>query len=288
MAILIDERTRVIVQGITGAYGRSQTAAMKDYGTQIVAGISPGKYGLDVFGIPVYNTIAQAKQDHEFDAAIVYVPPRFTREAVLEAIENDLRLVVIATEGVPVHDTMYFRRVAEKRGVWIVGPNSIGMISPGKCLLGSLAPSFALPGKVGLISRSGTMSIEFVQLLGSYGIGISTAVGIGGDAVIGKNPVEYLRLFEADPETEAVVLLGEIGGAKEMEAAEFIRTMQKKVFCFIAGASAPPGKRMGHIGAIVFSEDEGAESKKRILASAGAYVAQTPWELAERLKEAFG
>ncbi|MGQ9826086.1 MAG: succinate--CoA ligase subunit alpha [Desulfotomaculales bacterium] len=286
MAILIDERTRVIVQGITGAYGRSQTAAMKDYGTRIVAGISPGKYGLDVFGIPVYNTIAQAKQDHEFDAAIVYVPPRFTREAVLEAIENDLRLVVIATEGVPVHDTMYLRRVAEKRGVWIVGPNSIGMISPGKCLLGSLAPSFALPGKVGLISRSGTMSIEFVQLLGSYGIGISTAVGIGGDAVIGKNPVEYLRLFEADPETEAVVLLGEIGGAKEMEAAEFIRTMQKKVFCFIAGASAPPGKRMGHIGAIAFSEDEGAESKRRVLTSAGAYVAQTPWELAERLKEA--
>ena len=285
MAILVDENTRVIIQGITGTYARNQTALMKAYGTKIVAGISPGKTGMEVHGIPVYSTIFEAAKHHTFDASVVYVPPAFTKEAVLEAIENGVRLVVIATEGVPVHDTMFFRRMAEKRGVWIVGPNSIGIISPGKGLLGSLAPSHALPGRVGLISRSGTMSIEFLQIFFSYGIGISTAIGIGGDAVIGKNPVDYLRLFAEDVETEAVVLLGEIGGTKEIEAADLVRTMTKKVFCFIAGSSAPPGKRMGHIGAIMYSDQENAGTKKQVLASAGAIVAETPWELAERLRE---
>lgn len=285
MAILIDRDTKVVVQNITGAYGRNQTMKMKEYGTNVVAGTSPGKSRQEIFGIPIYNTISEAMQDHEINASIVYVSAPYTREAVLEAIESKVKLIVIATEGVPLHDTVFFKRLADEEGIWIVGPNTIGMISPGKCLLGSLAPSVAFPGRVGLISRSGTLSITFIHLLKHYGIGISTAIGIGGDGIIGKNTVDYLKLFENDPETDAVVMIGEIGSAKELEAARYIKDMSKPVFSFIAGISAPKGKRMGHIGAIAFAEDEGAEYKKKVLASANSVVADRPWELIEKLKQ---
>ncbi|WP_366922084.1 succinate--CoA ligase subunit alpha [Metallumcola ferriviriculae] len=284
MSILVNEDTKVLIQGITGAYGRNQSAAMKEYGTNIVVGVAPGRAGTETFGVPVYNTVKQAGEYHDFDASIIYVPPPFTKDAVLEAVENGVELIVIATEGVPIHDTLYFRHIAEKYGTWIVGPNSIGMISPGKTLLGSLAPSFTFPGNVGLISRSGTMAIEFVQILGDCGIGLSTGIGIGGDKVIGKNPIDYLKLFEDDPDTRAVVMLGEIGGSKELEAADYIKEMSTKVFSFIVGISAPKGKRMGHIGAIASAENEGAEYKKNVLKAAGSYVADTPWELGESLK----
>lgn len=284
MSILIDQNTRVLVQNITGAYGRNQTMIMKEYGTKVVAGTSPGRSGQEIYGIPIYNTISEARQHHEIDASIIYVSAPHTRDAALEAIENGIRLIVIATEGVPLHDTVYFRRLADKQGIWIVGPNTIGMISPGKCLIGSLAPSVAFPGRVGLISRSGTLSITFTHLLKNYNVGISTAIGIGGDSVIGRNPVDYLKLFEEDPETDAVVMIGEIGSAKELEAARYIKDMKKPVFSFIAGISAPKGKRMGHIGAVASGEDEGADYKKKVLAAAGSVVADRPWELIEKLR----
>jgi succinyl-CoA synthetase alpha subunit len=284
LAILINERTRVLIQGVTGEYGSNQTKIMKEYGTKVVAGVSPGKGGDTIHGIPVYNTVRSAVTHHRIDASVIYVSAKFAKDAILDAIHNGIKLILVAAEGIPVHDTIYVRQVAKKHGAWIVGPNTIGMISPGKCLLGSLAPSFASTGHVGLISRSGTLAIEFTQLLTANGIGQSTTIGIGGDTVIGNNPIEYLKKFEEDPETSMVVLIGEIGGTKEMEAADFIQTMKKPVIAFIAGVSAPPGKRMGHIGAIVSGESESAQYKKEVLRKAGAIIADTPWDLISKIK----
>ncbi len=286
MSILIDRDTKIVVFGISGKYGSSQTKTMLGYGSKVVAGVTPGKGGSEVLGVPVYDTIDEVLEHHSPDTAIIYVPGFGVLDAAVAAIRAGMRLVMIATEGVPVHDMLRIRREAEEHGCWVLGPNTIGMISPGQCLAGSLAPGYAKPGCVGIVSRGGTITIETIRILSEAGIGQSTAVGAGGDKVLGKNPIDYLRLFEEDPQTKAVVLLGEIGGQKENQCADFIRTMKKPVYAYILGRTAPKGARMGHIGAIISGKGDGFEDKRTALRDAGAWVADTPWQLAEELKKA--
>lgn len=286
MSILVDQDTRVLVQGITGSYGRAQTKRMLDYGTKIVAGVSPNKSNTEVWGVPVYGSVAEAAEHAVFNAAVLYIPPVGVAKAAMEEIEAGAKLLMISTEGVPLHDSMRLKSFASEKGAWIVGPNSIGMISPGKCLVGSLAAEYALPGHLGVVTRGGTIAIEMVRMLSEAGLGQSTCVGSGGDKVIGRNPVEYLKLMEQDPDTHAILLAGEIGGMKENECADYIRQMHKPVYAYVLGECAPKGARMGHIGAIISKNGESHEEKCRVLAEAGATVVSTPWELIERLKAA--
>lgn len=281
MSILIDENNKVVVQGITGGYAQRQTRLMLDYGTKVVAGVSPGKGGQMANGVPVFDTVQEAVAATGANTGVLYVPAVAAMEAAIESIEAGLKVLMIATERIPLQDSMKIKWLARDAGAWVVGPNSPGVISPGKCLLGSAVPSVVTPGPVGVISRSGTLLMEIVRYLSKGGCGQSTCIGIGGDTVIGRNPVDYLRLFDGDPETKAVVLLGEIGGLKEYEAAEFIRHMKKPVIAFIVGRFVPLGRRMGHVGAIVRGDRDTAESKRRALREAGAFVADTPWEIVE-------
>lgn len=285
MSILINKNTRVIVQGITGSYGRRQTKVMKEYGTKVVAGVSPGKSGQKLGGIPIYDTVAEAAKNHEFDTSVIYVSPAGVKNAALEAMESGAKIIMIAAEGVPVHDTMKIKRVADSKGISVTGPNTIGMISPGECLVGSLAPSYAMKGKVGLVTRGGTIAIEMIRMMSAEGVGQTTCIGSGGDKVIGVNPKKYLELFDEDPETEAVFFVGEIGGLKENECAEVIKNMKKPVVAYIVGRTAPKGARMGHIGAIISRGEESFETKQEVLKSAGAFVANTPWEAIAELKK---
>lgn len=285
MGILVNKETRVIVQGITGGYAANQVNGMLHYGTKIVAGVSPGREGASILGVPVYDTVRDAIAEHPADASVIYVNARFAKEAILEAIDNGIKMIVIGTEGIPVHDTMFVRQIANEKDVWITGPNGIGIITPGETCLGTVLP-YVLPGKVGVISRSGSLAIQMLYFLNKNGIGQSTFVSMGGDVVLGRNPVEYMELFEQDSETEAVLFMGEIGGMKEYEVAEYVKTMKKPVVAYIVGRSAVPGKRMGHIGAIVASGADSADSKRENLRTAGAAVADTPWHVVELLKEA--
>lgn len=288
MSILVDRNTRVLVQGATGRFGQIQTKLMLDYGTRIVAGVTPGRGGQDVLGVPIYDTVAEAKAEHQIDASVIYVPAPWALEAATEAIEGGIPLVVVITEGVPVHDGMRIRAMGRERGVWVIGPNCPGIITPGQTSLGMYPPSCAMPGVVGVASRSGTLCFEVTKLLCEAGIGQTTNVGIGGDPVIGNNFVEYLRLFEEDPETKSVVMIGELGGAQEEDAARFIAEMSKPVIAFISGKSAPPEKRMGHAGAIS-SEGSGAATEKvRALESAGARIADTLYDIVDLTKAALG
>lgn len=286
MSILVDRNTRVLVQGATGRFGQIQTKLMQDYGTDIVAGVTPGKGGSEVLGIPIYDTIAEARLDHRIDASVIYVPAPFTLGAATEAIDNEIPLVVVITEGVPVHDGMQIRAAAKEAGIWVIGPNCPGIITPGQTSLGMYPPSTAMPGSVGVASRSGTLCFEVTKLLCEGGIGQSSAVGIGGDPVIGNNFVEYLRLFEEDSETRAVVMIGELGGSQEEDAAGFIAEMTKPVIAFISGKSAPPEKRMGHAGAISSGGGGVAEGKVKALESAGARMASTLTDIVRLTKEA--
>ncbi len=288
MSILVNENTKVVVYGISGKYGSNQTRSMLQYGTKILAGITPGKGGATVHDVPVFDTLAEVRAAGlDVNTAIVYVPGEGVLDVVKEcAADGKIKFIMIATEGVPCHDVMQLRAIAEANDIWVLGPNTIGIISPGKCLVGSLAPAYAKPGYVGVASRGGTITIETIRVLSEYDVGQTTCVGAGGDKVIGKNPVEYLKLFEADPETRAVVLIGEIGGGKENEAAEYIKTMTKPVFAYILGRTAPAGARMGHIGAIIGGASETFDAKREALRAAGATVVDTPWELAEKLKAA--
>lgn len=285
MSILINKKTKVIVQGITGAYGRDQAKVMIEYGTNVVAGISPGKGGGSIHGVPIYDTVQEAAKHHEFDASVIYVPPAIVKNSAIEAIDGGAKLLMIAAEGVPLQECMYLKKYADEKGTWIVGPNTLGLISPGECVIGSMAPTYAKKGKVGVITRGGTIAIEIIRMLSAEGIGQSSCIGSGGDRVIGKNPIEYLKLFEEDPETEAVVLIGEIGGLKENQCAEFIPKMSKKVISYILGRCAPPGARMGHIGAIISKGSESFEAKREVLEQAGAITANTPWEVIKELKK---
>ncbi|HEY8498285.1 MAG TPA: succinate--CoA ligase subunit alpha [Limnochordales bacterium] len=276
MAILVDRGTRVLVQGITGREGAFHTARMLEYGTRVVGGVTPGKGGTTVEGVPVFDTVAEAREATGANASIIFVPAAFAADAALEAIESGLELVVVITEGIPVQDMLHVAARARQRGTRLIGPNCPGLITPGQALVGILPGRVFVPGPVGLVSRSGTLTYEVVHLLSRAGIGQSTCVGVGGDPIIGTRFVDVLALFEADPATEAIVLIGEIGGTDEEEAAAYIpRHVTKPVVAFISGRTAPPGKRMGHAGAIISGRMGTPQSKVDALRAAGVPVADT-------------
>ncbi len=285
MAIIVDEKTRVLVQGITGYQGRFHAERMLNYGTKIVAGVTPGKGGTEVLGVPVYDSVKEAVRETDANASVIFVPAPFAADAVMEAADAGIEVIVCITEGIPVHDElkMYWR--VREANATLIGPNCPGIISPGKTHLGIMPAQIFKPGNVGIVSRSGTLTYQIAYNLTKLGIGQSTVVGIGGDRIIGTDFVEVLRLFEEDDETKAVVLVGEIGGRDEEVAAEFIREMSKPVVGYIAGLTAPPGKRMGHAGAIIEGGVGTAESKIKALEAAGARVGKTPKEVAELVAE---
>ncbi|MFB6113645.1 MAG: succinate--CoA ligase subunit alpha [Halodesulfurarchaeum sp.] len=287
MSVLVDEDTRVLVQGITGGEGRFHTDRMVEYGTNVVAGSVPGRGGQEVDGIPVYDTVSRAVEEEDPDASVVFVPPAFAADAIFEALDTDLDLVVAITEGIPTQDmSRVYKRLSETDTV-LIGPNCPGIITPGETKLGILPGNIFEPGKVGLVSRSGTLTYQIVDNLTAEGLGQTTAIGIGGDPIIGTNFIDALTMFEDDPETEAIVLTGEIGGEDEEEAAAFIEAeMDTPVVGFIAGRTAPPGKRMGHAGAIVSGSGTGtAQSKIDALNDAGVPVGRTPEEVAEHVAD---
>ncbi|MGC8783408.1 MAG: succinate--CoA ligase subunit alpha [Armatimonadota bacterium] len=286
MAVLIDKNTRVLVQGITGREGEFHTRQMLDYGTQIVAGVTPGKGGQEVLGVPVFDTVKQAVAATGADASVIFVPAPFASDAVLEAADAGIRLIVCITEGIPVQDMVKTVALVRQKGVRLIGPNCPGMMTAGQCKIGIMPGNIFTPGPVGLISRSGTLTYEIVDLLTKAGLGQSTCIGIGGDPVLGSTFVDLLPLFEEDPETQAVVLVGEIGGSDEEIAAEYIRTMRKPVVGFISGRTAPPGKRMGHAGAIISGRTGTPQAKVDALRSAGVPVADALYEIPELVKQA--
>ncbi|MGY4707435.1 succinate--CoA ligase subunit alpha [Candidatus Bipolaricaulota sp. J31] len=283
MAILVDGNTRLLVQGITGSEGSFHTKRMLEYGTKVVAGVTPGKGGQEVEGVPVYDSVDEALREHPgINASIVFVPARFAPDAILEAADARIPLIVAITEGVPVHEMLRVYHLLKLYGVRLIGPNCPGVISPGKCKVGIMPGEVFRPGPVGIVSRSGTLTYEIASHLSRAGIGQSTVVGIGGDPIIGSSFVDILELFARDPETELVVLVGEIGGTAEEEAARFAaENLGKPMVAYIAGFSAPPGKRMGHAGAIISGSEGTAEAKARALESHGIPVARTPAQVAE-------
>lgn len=284
MSILINKETKLIVQGITGGQGRFHTEQMLNYGTNVVAGVTPGKAGEEVLGVPVFDTVKQAKEATGANASIIYVPPRFAADSIFEAIDAELDFVVCITEGIPVLDMARVKNYLKGKKTKLLGPNCPGLISPGKAKVGILPGYIHKEGHVGVISRSGTLTYEAVNQLTLAGIGQSTAVGIGGDPIRGLGFVDVLKMFEEDKDTYAVVMIGEIGGSGEEEAAEYIRDhMTKPVASFISGQTAPKGKRMGHAGAIISGGKGTAAGKISALESCGVVVAPTPDRIGEAL-----
>jgi succinyl-CoA synthetase alpha subunit len=289
MSILVDESTRLLVQGITGSEGSFHTRRCIEYGTKVVAGVTPGKGGSNHLGVPVFNTIEKAMAETGANASLMFVPPAFAADGILEAADAGIPLVVCITEGIPVLDMVRVHRYLKGRSTRLIGPNCPGVMSPGKCKAGIMVGEIHLPGSVGVISRSGTLTYDVVSQLTSLGIGQSTCVGIGGDALPGSTFVDILKLFQADQDTKAVVLIGEIGGTMEQEAAEFIsHKMTKPVVVFIAGSTAPPGKRMGHAGAIITGSAGKASEKIKALSQAGATIAPTPAKVGLTTKKVLG
>jgi succinyl-CoA synthetase alpha subunit len=286
MSVLVGKNTRLLVQGISGKTGAFHTAGAKEYGTNVVAGVTPGKGGTTFEGTPVFDTVADAVKQTGANASVIYVPPPFAADAILEAIAAEIPLVVCITEGIPTIDMVQVKRVLESQNkTRLIGPNCPGIISPGKCKIGIMPGYIHKEGNVGLVSRSGTLTYEGVHQLTQLGIGQSTCIGIGGDPVKGMDFVDALALFEADPDTHAVLMMGEIGGNSEEQAAEFVRTkMSKPVAAFIAGQTAPPGKRMGHAGAIISGGKGTAAEKIAALEAANIKVAKTPAEMGATLK----
>jgi succinyl-CoA synthetase alpha subunit len=285
MSILVDEKTRVVVQGITGNEGMFHTRQMTEYGTKVVAGVTPGKGGQDMDGIPVFNTVSDAVRKTGAAASAIFVPPAFAADAILEAADAGISFIVCLTEGIPTLDMVMVRAYLKEKGANLVGPNTPGIISPGKCKIGVMAGYIHKPGAVGIISRSGTLTYEVVDQLSKKGIGQSTCVGIGGDQIIGLNFVDLLAMYERDPGTEAVIMIGEIGGTAEEEAAEFIeKHVHKPVLAFIAGLTAPPGRRMGHAGAIISGGRGTAKEKMEVLGKAGVKVVRNPALVGEELE----
>lgn len=285
MSILVDSNTRVVVQGITGREGGFQTGRCIEYGTKVVAGVTPGRGGQTAEGVPVFNTVREAVRETNPDCSLIFVPAGFAADAVHEAAEADLPVIICITEGIPTLDMVGVRRRLQGTGIHLIGPNCPGVISPGDtarpgCRVGIMPGDVFLPGPVGVVSRSGTLVYEAVDQLTRHGIGQSTCVGIGGDPIPGTTVREVLKLFDADPDTKAVVLIGEIGGSAEQEAAEYIqRNMSKPVIAFVAGSTAPPGRRMGHAGAIIAGNTGTAQAKKEALAAAGAVICESPAEI---------
>ena len=285
MSILIDKDTKVIVQGITGRDGSFHAAKMKEYGTQVVGGTSPGKGGQEVDGIPVFNTVKEAVAATGANASIIFVPAPFAKDAMLEAIDGGLKLVVCITEGVPVLDAVEAQNYARVKGVKVIGPNCPGLISPGKSMVGIMPTGVFRQGHTGVISRSGTLTYEVVYDLVESGLGISTAVGVGGDPVVGLYFEDLLQMFQDDPDTDSIAMIGEIGGDAEERAAEFIKAhVTKPVAVFISGRQAPPGKQMGHAGALISGGSGSAEGKIKALEAAGVPVADETRALPELLK----
>jgi succinyl-CoA synthetase alpha subunit len=286
VSILVDQRTRLLVQGITGREGTFHAERMRSLGTHVVAGVTPGRGGAKVAGVPVYDTVRQAVQARAPSASAVFVPAAWAADAILEAADAGVELVVAVTEGVPVHDMLAVTRRLECLGTTLLGPNCPGVVTPGQANVGIVPGAIVKPGPVGVVSRSGTLTYEVLNALTERGIGQSTAVGVGGDPIHGLGFVEVLEQFEADPETEVVVLIGEIGGAEEQAAAQFIAAHgTKPVVAFVAGRSAPPGRRMGHAGAIVSGGGETAVDKMEALAAAGAVVAANADDIADLVAE---
>lgn len=284
--ILVNEETKAIVQGITGKQGRFHTKEMLKYGTNIVAGTSPGKAGQKVEDIPVYNSIEEIKRDFpDINASIIFIPAPFVKDAAFEAI-SELDLVVIITEHIPIHDTMEIVEYAKEHDTILIGPNTPGIITPGVGKLGIMPTHIFNKGHIGLVSRSGTLTYEIASQISDDGYGISTGVGIGGDPVTGQNFIDILKRFENDPETEQIVMLGEIGGVPEVKAAKYAEEhLSKPIVSFIAGVSAPLGKRMGHAGAIIEGTDGTAENKKELLRQHGVNVADTPKDIVKIIEE---
>jgi len=284
MSILIDKNTRVITQGITGATGLFHAQGAREYGTRMVGGVTPGKGGTYIDGFPVFDTVKEAVEKTGATASVIYVPPPFAADSIMEAVDAGIDLVCCITEGIPVLDMVKVKHFMIGKKTRLVGPNCPGVITPGQCKIGIMPGYIHKPGKVGVVSRSGTLTYEAVWQLTCMGLGQSTCVGIGGDPVNGTNHLDVLRLFEEDPDTEAVIMIGEIGGTSEEEAARFVKeNMTKPVAAYIAGVTAPPGKRMGHAGAIISGGKGTATEKVAVLKECGISVAASPAEMAQAL-----
>jgi succinyl-CoA synthetase alpha subunit len=287
MSILIDKNTRVLCQGITGKVGQFHTKGCREYGTQMVGGVTPGKGGETVEGVPVFDTVSEAVEKTGADATMIFVPPAFTADAILEAVDAGIKVVIAITEGVPVLDMVRVYEVVQRSNSRLVGPNCPGVITPDQCKIGIMPGYIHKPGPVGVMSRSGTLTYEAVWQLTNLGLGQSTCVGLGGDPIVGMSFIDLLALYEADPATEAIMMMGEIGGTAEEEAAAFVREhVTKPVAAFIAGRAAPPGKRMGHAGAIISGGKGTATEKIAALEAAGIEVAESPADMGTAMKRA--
>ncbi|MEC7567204.1 MAG: succinate--CoA ligase subunit alpha [Planctomycetota bacterium] len=287
MSILIDQDTKVICQGITGGAGKFHTMGCREYGTQMVGGVTPGKGGQDVDGIPVFDTVSEAVNQTGANATMIFVPAPFTADAILEAVDAGIEVIAAITEGVPVMDMIRVYEIVRERGVALIGPNCPGVITPGKCKIGIMPGYIHNEGSVGVMSRSGTLTYEAVWQTSNEGLGQSTCVGLGGDPIVGTSFVDLLKLFEADEQTESIMMIGEIGGTAEEEAAAYVAEhVTKPVAAFIAGRTAPPGKRMGHAGAIISGGKGTAAEKVKALVGAGIEVAESPADMGAAVKRA--
>jgi succinyl-CoA synthetase alpha subunit len=287
MSVLVNKNTRVVTQGITGKTGAFHTRACREYGTQMVAGVTPGKGGQEFEGIPLYDTVHEAKKQAGANVSIIYVPPPFAADAIMEAVDADLDLVICITEGIPVLDMLKVATYMQGRRTRLIGPNCPGIITPGEAKIGIMPGFIHKPGRIGVVSRSGTLTYEAVFQLSHLGMGQSTCIGIGGDPLNGTNFIDCLKMFNEDPDTDAVVMIGEIGGNAEVQAANWVRdnNMKKPIVSFIAGATAPPGRRMGHAGAIIGGADDTAEAKFKALQAAGIHTVRSPHELGSKMKD---
>lgn len=286
MSVLVGKDTRLIVQGITGSEGSFHAEQMIEYGTNVVGGVTPGKGGQTHLGKPVFNTVAEAVEQAQANTSIIFVPPAFAADAITEAAFAGIKVIICITEGIPVKDMIVAKQIVNSRGATLIGPNCPGVITPGEAKVGIMPGNIFTKGSVGLISRSGTLTYEAVDQLTKAGLGQSTAIGIGGDPVIGTTHLDAVKLLNEDPETESIVLIGEIGGSAEEEAGAYIKEHVKKpVVAFIAGSTAPPGRRMGHAGAIISGGQGTAQEKKRVLAEAGITVVESPADIGITLKK---
>ena len=286
MSVLIDKNTKLLIQGITGSQGMLHTRGCRDYGTNVVAGVTPGKGGQDFEGVPIFNTVQEAVKTTAANASMILVPPAFAADAIMEAADAEIPLIVAITEGVPVVDMVTAVSFVRQKGSRLIGPNCPGIITPGQSKIGIMPGPIHRTGSVGIVSRSGTLTYEAVGQITRVGLGQSTCIGIGGDPVNGTNFIDCLKLYQEDPQTEAIVMIGEIGGDAEEQAAEFVKeNVTKPIVSFIAGQTAPPGRRMGHAGAIISGGHGTAEEKMSALQNAGIHVVKTPAEIGEKMRE---